>query len=189
MKLTLLSLLAFAAAFGQNYEIDAAHSAAAFTVKHMMVTNVSGKFGNLKGTVVVDEKNPANSKVDATIDVNSVNTNEAKRDGHLKSPDFFDAEKNPTMQFKSTKVYKAGKETKVEGNLTLHGVTKPVTLTITEFSPEVKHPMGGIVRGAIATTKLNRKDFGLTWNKNLDAGGVMISDEVNVTLEIEMKRS
>jgi polyisoprenoid-binding protein YceI len=154
----------------------------------MMVTNVSGKFGNLKGKVVVDEKNLAQSMVEATIDINTVNTNEAKRDGHLKSPDFFDAEKYPAMTFKSTRVYKQGNVTKVDGNLTMHGVTKPVTLTLTEFSPEVKHPNGGMVRGAIATTTINRKDFGLTYNRALDTGGVMIGDEVKVTLEIEMAR-
>ncbi len=179
------------AAFGlsaQTYQIDSSHSAANFSVKHMMVTNVSGKFASVKGTVTFDEKNLPKSAIEATIDVATVNTNDAKRDGHLKTPDFFDAAQYPTMTFKSSKFYKAGDTLKVDGSLTLHGVTKPVTLTVTELSPEVKHPMGGIVRGAIAQTKINRKDFGLTWNKALEAGGVMVSEEVNVTLEVELTR-
>jgi polyisoprenoid-binding protein YceI len=188
MKYLSLSLLGTLALSAQTYQIDSSHSSAGFSVKHMMVTNVSGKFANVKGTVVVDEKNLAKSSVEASIDVNTVNTNEGKRDAHLKTPDFFDTAKYPSMEFKSTKVYKAGSTMKIDGNLTLHGVTKPVTLTITEFSPEVKHPMGGIVRGAIATTKINRKDFGLTWNKALETGGVMVSEDVNITLEIEMTR-
>jgi polyisoprenoid-binding protein YceI len=186
-SLALLGLFA-SLSFGQTYQIDTAHSGAAFSVRHMMVTNVSGRFSNLKGSVVIDEKTPANSKVEAVIDVATVNTNEPKRDGHLKSPDFFDVAKFPTMTFQSTKVYKSGDVTKVEGNLTLHGVTKPVTLTLSEVSPEVKHPMGGLVRGATATTKISRKEFGLTWNRALEAGGVTVGDEVSITLEIEMSR-
>jgi polyisoprenoid-binding protein YceI len=186
-SLALLGLFA-SLSFGQTYQIDTAHSGAAFSVRHMMVTNVSGRFSNLKGSVVIDEKTPANSKVEAIIDVATVNTNEPKRDGHLKSPEFFDVAKFPTMTFQSTKVYKSGDVTKVEGNLTLHGVTKPVTLTLSEVSAEVKHPMGGLVRGATATTKISRKDFGLTWNRALEAGGVTVGDEVSITLEIEMSR-
>jgi polyisoprenoid-binding protein YceI len=188
MKLLLLCAVSAFALSAQHYQIDSAHSSAGFSVKHMMVTNVSGKFSNVKGAIVYDEKNLAASSVTASVDVNTVNTNESKRDAHLKAPDFFDAAKYPTMEFKSSKVYKAGGVVKVDGNLTLHGVTKPVTLTLTEISPEVKHPMGGLVRGAVATTKINRKDFGLTWNKTLETGGLMVGDEVTVTLEIEAAR-
>lgn len=188
MKLILLAAAASLALSAQTYEIDSAHSSAGFSVKHMMVTNVSGKFSNVKGNIVYNEKNLAASSVVASVDVNTVNTNESKRDAHLKAPDFFDAAKYPSMEFKSTKVYKAGNIVKVDGNLTLHGVTKPITLTLTELSPEVKHPMGGLVRGAVATTKINRKDFGLTWNKTLETGGLMVGDEVTVTLEIEAAR-
>lgn len=188
MKLMFFGALAALSLGAQTYEIDSAHSSAGFSVKHMMVTNVSGKFSNVKGSIVYNEKNLAASTVTASVDVNTVNTNESKRDAHLKAPDFFDAAKYPTMEFKSTKVYKAGNVVKVDGNLTLHGVTKPVTLTLTELSPEVKHPMGGLVRGAVATTKINRKDFGLTWNKTLETGGLMVGDEVTVTLEIEAAR-
>lgn len=188
MKSILILTLSAAAMLAQTYDIDTAHSGASFSVKHMMVTNVSGRFSNIKGKVVFDEKNLAKSSIEATVDVNTINTNEPKRDAHLKSPDFFDTEKFPTMTFKSTKVYKAGGVTKVDGTLTLHGVSKPVTLTLEELSGEVKHPMGSIVRGTVAKTKINRKEFGLGWNKALDTGGVMVSEEVAITLEIELSR-
>lgn len=188
MKAILILTVTALGALAQSYDIDSAHSGASFSVKHMMVTNVSGRFSSVKGKVVYDEKNLAKSSVEAEIDINTVNTNEPKRDGHLKSPDFFDAEKFPTMTFKSTKVYKAGGVTKVDGNLTLHGVTKPVTLTLEELSGEIKHPMGTIVRGAVAKTKINRRDFGLVWNKALDSGGVMVGEEIAITLEIEASR-
>jgi polyisoprenoid-binding protein YceI len=172
----------------QTYEIDTAHSGASFSVKHMMVTNVSGRFSNVKGKVTYDEKNLAKSAIEATLDVATVNTNDAKRDAHLKTPDFFDAEKYPTMTFKSTRFYKQGATLMIDGTLTLHGVTRPVTLTVEELSGEVKHPAGTIVRGAVAKTKINRKDYGLTYNKVLDTGGVMIGEEIAITLEIELSR-
>ena len=172
----------------QTYQIDSSHSGANFSVKHMMVTNVSGRFSNVKGAVTFDEKNLSKSSIEATVDIETINTNEPKRDAHLKSPDFFDVAKFPQMTFKSTKVYKAGGVTKADGDLTLHGVTKPVTLTLTELSGEVKHPMGTIVRGAVATTKISRKDYGLTWNKTIEAGGVVVGDEIAITLEIELSR-
>jgi polyisoprenoid-binding protein YceI len=174
--------------FGQSYQIDSAHSGASFSVKHMMVTNVSGRFSNVQGKVNFDEKNLAKSSIEASVDVTTINTNEPKRDGHLKSPDFFDVAKYPTISFASTKVYKEGGTTKVDGNLTLHGVTKPVTLTLDELSGEVKSPMGTIVRGTVARTKISRKDFGLTWNKTIETGGVVVGDEIAVTLEIELSR-
>ena len=172
----------------QTYQIDSSHSGANFSVKHMMVTNVSGRFSNLKGAVTFDEKNLSKSSIEATVDIETINTNEPKRDAHLKSPDFFDVAKFPQMTFKSTKVYKAGGVTKADGDLTLHGVTKPVTLTLTELSGEVKHPMGTIVRGAVATTRISRKDYGLTWNKTIEAGNVLVGDEIAITLEIELSR-
>ena len=172
----------------QTYQIDSSHSGANFSVKHMMVTNVSGRFSNVKGAVTFDENNLSKSSIEATVDIETINTNEPKRDAHLKSPDFFDAAKFPQMTFKSTKVYKAGGVTKADGDLTLHGVTKPVTLTLTELSGEVKHPMGTIVRGAVATTRISRKDYGLTWNKTIEAGGVVVGDEIAITLEIELSR-
>lgn len=172
----------------QTYQIDSSHSGANFSVKHMMVTNVSGRFSNVKGAVTFDEKNLSKSSIEATVDIETINTNEPKRDAHLKSPDFFGTAKFPQMTFKSTRVYKAGGVTKADGDLTLHGVTKPVTLTLTELSGEVKHPMGTIVRGAVATTRISRKDYGLTWNKTIEAGGVVVGDEIAITLEIELSR-
>lgn len=188
LKTALMISVAAAGLLAQSYEIDTAHSGASFSVKHMMVTNVSGRFSNAKGIAVYDEKNLAQSKIEAVLDVQTVNTNDAKRDAHLKSPDFFDAEKYPKMAFKSTKFYQDNGTLKIEGTLSLHGVTKPVTLTVEELSGEVKHPAGTIVRGAVAKTKINRKDFGLTWNKTLDAGGVMIGEEIAITLELELSR-
>lgn len=172
----------------QSYDIDSAHSAASFTVKHMMVTNVPGRFSNVQGKVAYDEKNLGKSSIEAVIDVTTVNTNQEKRDAHLKSPDFFDVAKYPTMTFKSTKVYKAGGVVKVDGNLTLHGVTKPVTLTLDEVSKEVKSASGTIVRGAVAKTIISRKEFGLTWNKLIETGGAVVGDEIAITLEIELSR-
>ncbi len=182
--------LAFSAVgvFAQSYDIDSAHSGASFTVKHMMVTNVSGRFSNVQGKVSFDEKNMAKSSIEATVDVATINTNEPKRDGHLKSPDFFDVAKYPTMTFKSSKVYKADGKILVDGMLSLHGVSKPVTLTLEELSPEVMPAPGKIVRGAVAKTKISRKEFGLVWNKTIETGGVVVGDEIAITLEIEATR-
>ncbi|WP_031499211.1 YceI family protein [Bryobacter aggregatus] len=172
----------------QSYQIDTAHSGASFTVKHMMVTNVTGRFSNIKGSIVYDDKDLAKSHIEASIDVDTVNTNQAKRDAHLKSADFFDVAKYPTMRFQSTKVYRTGNVFFVDGDLTLHGVTKAVTLTLSELSPEVKSPQGGFVRGGRATTKISRSAFGLKWNKTIDTGGVVVGDEIQVTLDIEATR-
>jgi polyisoprenoid-binding protein YceI len=188
IRTLLLTSLTLLAAFGQSYDIDTNHSSAGFSVKHMMVSNVSGRFGGVKGSVKLDEKNLAQSYVEATIDVTTVNTADAKRDEHLKSPDFFDVAKFNSMTFKSSKVYKAGGVMKVDGMLTLHGVAKPVTLTIGELSPEVKDPYGLLRRGAVATAVVNRRDFGLTWSKTLEAGGVVVGDEVKISLEVEFVR-
>ncbi len=186
-KIIILSTTALALA-AQSYQIDSSHSGASFRVKHMMVTNVSGRFSNLKGAVTFDEKNVGKSSIEATIDIDTINTNEPKRDAHLKSPDFFDVAKFPQMSFKSTRIYKADGVMKADGNLMLHGVIRPVTLTLTELSGEVKHPQGSIVRGAVATTRISRKDYGLTWNKTIEAGGVVVGDEIAITLEIELSR-
>jgi polyisoprenoid-binding protein YceI len=174
--------------YAQSYDIDTAHSAASFTVKHMLVTNVPGRFSNLQGKVTYDEKNLGKSSIQATIDVTTINTNQEKRDAHLKSADFFDIAKYPTMTFQSTKVYKAGSVVKVDGNLTLHGVTKLVTLSLDEVSKEVKTPSGTFVRGAVAKTTISRKEFGLTWNKMIETGGAVVGDEIAITLEIELSR-
>ncbi|MEO6950826.1 MAG: YceI family protein [Polyangia bacterium] len=188
---TLVSLSSFTAfAAPTTWDIDPAHSSAGFSVRHMMVSTVRGDFGKLTGTVTIEGTDWKTATVNASVDVSTINTREPKRDGHLKSPDFFDVAKYPTMTFKSTKVdVVAGGAVKLMGNLTIHGVTKPVTFDVQPVSKEYKHPSGQIVIGTSATTKLNRKDFGLTWNKPLEsAGGVMVGDEINVTLDLELDK-
>jgi len=179
-------LAAPALAFGATYEVDTAHSGAHFTVKHMMVANVRGDFGKVSGTVNVDEKDITKSSVDVVIDASSIDTRNASRDGHLKSPDFFDVANHPNLTFKSTKVEKADDgKLKVTGNLTIRNVTKSVVLDVEGPSAEIKGVDGSMRVGATATTKINRKDFGLNWNKALESGGVLVGDEVQVSLDFE----
>lgn len=175
-------------AFAAEYVIDSAHSAAQFSVKHMMVSNVRGAFSKVTGTANIDEKDLTKSTVEAVIDATTVNTNEPKRDEHLRSADFFDTAKYPTITFKSTKVEKAGQNLKVTGDLTLHGVTKPVVLDVEGFTSEAKDPWGNTKRGGTATTKINRKDFGLGWNSVLETGGVAVGEEVAITLDLELNK-
>ena len=179
-----LAAPAFAAA--TTYELDPAHSAAHFSVKHMMVSNVRGEISGVKGTVSLDDKSLKTSTVEVTLDVSTINTREPKRDAHLKSADFFDVAKNPTITFKSTSITAAGKEKyKVVGDLTMHGETHPATLAVTATG-SVKDMMGTPRRGFEATTKLSRKTWALTWNKALEAGGVAVGDEVTVTIDGEL---
>ena len=171
-----------------QYEIDPVHSSAQFSVRHMMVSNVRGVFTKVSGTVVYDPKNPQASSVEATIDANSIDTHALRRDDDLKSPNFLDVAKYPTLSFKSTKVEPAGDgKLRVTGGLTIHGVTKQVVLDVDGPNPEVK--MGGDVKtGASATTTIDRRDFGLTWNRVLEGGGLVVGNEIKITLEIEMGR-
>ena len=169
-----------------TYTIDGVHSVADFKVRHLMVTNVRGEFSGVSGSVQFDDANPANSKVDARIDVNTIRTRDDQRDAHLKSPDFFDVEKYPEMTFVSSKVEKNGEGYKVAGDLTIHGVTKPAVLTVEEFTGETKDPWGNTKAGVSAKTKVNRKDFGLTWNVALEAGGLMVGDDVQITLDLQL---
>lgn len=181
--LSLAPTLALAAT--SNWNIDASHSQVGFAVKHLVISNVRGEFGAYQGKLVLDEADATKSIVQATIDVNSINTKVADRDAHLKSADFFDAAKYPSITFKSTKVAKAGKDKlKVTGDLTLRGVTKPVVLDVTT-SPEVKGMYGETRRAFAATTKINRKDYGLTWNKLVEAGPA-VGDEVTIALDLEI---
>lgn len=171
-----------------EYEIDPTHSSASFTVKHMMVSNVRGEFGKIQGTASWSRPDYADAKVDVTIDAASIDTRDAKRDAHLKSADFFDVAKFPTLTFKSKRVHKgqeAGHLTLV-GDLTIHGVTREVAFDVTGPSPEMKAPWGQIRVGAEAKAKINRKDFGLLWNKALEAGGVLVGDEVNIDFAVEL---
>jgi polyisoprenoid-binding protein YceI len=170
-----------------TWDIDPAHSTVEFSVRHMMVTTVKGQFQKVKGTVQLDEKDPGKSSVEAEIEATSIDTREPKRDGHLKSAEFFDVARFPVLTFKSTKVEKAGKgKLKVTGDLTMHGVTKPVVLTVEGPSAAMKDPFGRTVRGLTATGRIDRKDWGMTWNKALDTGGVLVSDEVKLDINAEL---
>lgn len=182
LALALVPGLALAAT--SAFKIDASHSSVAFAVRHMVISQTRGQFTNVAGTVSLDEADVARSAVEATIDAASIDTAVADRDAHLKSPDFLDVARYPTLTFRSTKVARAGKDAlRVDGELTLHGVTRPVTLDVT-MTPEVKGMTGETRRGFSATTKLSRKDFGLTWNKLVEAGPA-VGDEVTVTLDLE----
>ena len=170
------------------WDIDPAHSVATFKVRHLMVSNVPGEFGKVSGVVNYDPADPSKSSVEATIDTTSITTRQEARDKHLKSPDFFDVEKFPTIIFKSKKVEKAGDgKLKITGDLTIKGVTKEVVLDVDGPMAPVTTP-NGMKSGASATTKINRQEFGVSWNKSLDGGGVVVSDEVAITIDIEMNQ-
>jgi len=169
-----------------TWKLDPAHSAAEFKVKHMMISNVKGSFSNLSGLLIEDPVDPRQSSIEASIDVSTLSTGDAQRDGHLKSADFFDVEKFPTMTFKSTLVKKIGQhEHAVTGDLTLHGVTRPVTFAVEGPSAPGKDPWGNTRIGLLATTKINRKDFGLAWNAALETGGVLVGEDVSITLDVQ----
>jgi polyisoprenoid-binding protein YceI len=185
-----LLLGASAVAFAGNWEVDSGHSRVGFAVRHMMIATVHGTFGKYTGTVALDDGDVTKSKVHLDIDVGSIATQNDKRDSDLKSPLFFDVARFPTITFDSTKVEKRGAHgLSVAGNLTIKGVTKPVVLTVADLSGDVKDPFGAIRRGATATAKINRKDFGLTWNKPLETGGVVLGDEVALELDVELKKA
>jgi polyisoprenoid-binding protein YceI len=169
-----------------TWNIDPVHSHAEFKVKHMMISNVKGEFKGIQGTLKLNGADITQSEVGVSIDASTVNTGEAQRDGHLKSADFFDAEKFPVLSFKSTGVVK-GKEgvIKVKGDLTIHGVTRSVELEVEGPSAPMKDPWGNTRIGLAADTRINRKDFGLTWNSALETGGILVGEEVNITLDIQ----
>jgi polyisoprenoid-binding protein YceI len=171
------------------YTIDPAHSTAGFKVRHMMVANVRGEFSGVGGTVLYDAENPDNGKIDATIDATTIHTRDDQRDAHLKSADFLDVAKYPTITFVSKKIKKTGDdEYKVTGDLAIHGVTREVVLDVEAAGSEVKDPWGNIKSGATATTKIKRSDYGLTWNAALETGGVLVGDDVQISLELELLR-
>lgn len=184
----LASLVAPSLANASTWEVDSSHSAASFSVRHLMISNVRGELGKVTGTVNVDDKDITKSTVEATIEMAGINTRDAKRDEHLRSPDFFDVAKFPNLTFKSTKVEKAGAGLKVTGNLTIHGVTKEVVLNVEGPAPATKDPWGNTKSGFTATAKINRKDFGVTWNKSIDGGGVVVGEEVSVTIDLEVNK-
>lgn len=189
---SLLAVIAVAlpgSAFAADYVIDPSHTSVGFTVRHLMVSKVRGSFEKVSGTVKYDPNEPEKIVIDATIDAASINTREAKRDEHLRSPDFFDVAKHPTLTFKSKKAKVLGKgKLEVIGDLTIRGVTKEVTLQVEGLDQEIKDPWGNVRRGATATTRINRKDFGLAWNQVLETGGVMVGEDVDIQIDVELIR-
>ncbi len=188
--LTIAALLAAAAAPAyakpSTWNIDGAHSAAEFVVQHMGLSNVRGQFTKLSGTVTWDPENPTASVVEATVDATTIDTHEEKRDMHLKSPDFFDVAKFPTITFKSKKVAKKGKQLEVTGDFTMHGVTKEVTFLVEPPSKQVKDPWGNTRSAATGVAKLNRTDYGLKWNKVIEGGGNLVGEDVAIGISLEL---
>lgn len=168
-----------------TFNIDGAHSTVGFKVRHLVVSTVSGKFGKFSGTIDFDAAKPEALKIDATIDATSIDTGNADRDGHLKSPDFFNVEQFPTLTFKSKKAVKKGGKLKVTGDLTLHGVTKEVVLDVTGLGKQVTDPWGNTKIGAEGTTVIDRQDFKLNWSNKTKTGEAVVSDKVTIVLEIE----
>ena len=172
-----------------TYQIDPAHASAQFKVRHMMIANVKGEFHKISGTATFDPANPGASSVEATIDVASISTRDQQRDADLKSPNFFDVEKYPTITFKSKKVTATGGDSfTVVGDLTIHGVTREVDLNVEELTEETKDPWGNLRRGATAKTRIHRKDFGMSFNVALEAGGFLVGEEVDLTIDVELIR-
>jgi polyisoprenoid-binding protein YceI len=177
------------AAANSTWKVDPQHSAAQFSVRHLAISTVRGQFKNVTGTVTLDDSDITKSNVEVTIDTTTVDTGEAKRDGHLKSPDFFDVARYPTMAFRSKKVEQAGAgKLKVTGDLTIHGVTKEVILDVEGPTASVKDPWGNQRAAVTATTKINRLEFGVKWNATMDNGGVVVGDEVPITIDVEMTK-
>jgi polyisoprenoid-binding protein YceI len=169
-----------------TWKIDPAHTVAEFKVKHMMISNVKGHFPKVTGTLVRNESDHSQSRVDVEIDASSIETRDPQRDAHLKSADFFHVEQFPTLSFKSTRVSPAGDgELSVEGDLTIRGVTRKVKLAVEGPTPATKDPWGNTRIAVSAITKINRKDFGLTWNAALETGGILVGEEVTITIEAE----
>ena len=168
------------------WKIDPAHSNAQFSVRHLMISNVKGEFTRVSGQALLDPSNPESLSVDATIDVSTINTREPDRDTHLKSPDFFDVAKYPTLTFKSKGAIAGPDGLKVTGDLTIHGTTREVTIEVDGPTPPLKDPWGNTRLGASASAKINRKDFGLVWNQALETGGVLVGDEVRINLDGEL---
>jgi polyisoprenoid-binding protein YceI len=170
-----------------NWHIDPLHSSAQFSVRHMMISTVRGHFGGVKGAVMLDDKNPANDTVEATIDCTTINTGEAKRDSDLKGEEFFDVKKYPVMKFKSKRVEVAGAgKLKVTGDLTINAITRQVVLDLDEPTPPIKDTLNHIKVGVQGTTRVSRKAFGILYNPVMETGGVAVSDEVAIELDIEL---
>ncbi|MGH9586860.1 MAG: YceI family protein [Acidobacteriaceae bacterium] len=170
-----------------TWTIDPVHSVAEFKVKHMMVSNVKGQFTGVSGTLTLNEGDITGSRVEATIDASTITTRDVQRDTHLRSAEFLDVDKFPTLTFHSTSVNRKGEGLlEVSGPLTIHGVTRDATFKVEGPTPETPDPWGKTRRGLSAQTKFSRKDFGLVWNATLETGGVLVGDEVSITLDVEL---
>lgn len=188
----LLLVAVFAtASMSESWSVDPVHSIVEFSVRHLVISKVKGRFGEFEGTVSFDGKSPAGGSVELTVQVASIDTDDEDRDTHLKGPDFFDAENNPTMVFKSKKVVVGDGESgefKLIGDLTIRGTTKEVTFDC-ELHGVVNDPWGNTKAGFSASTVINRQDFGLKWSKTLEAGGLLLGNEVTIVLELELLKA
>jgi polyisoprenoid-binding protein YceI len=170
-----------------QWQIDPAHSAAHFSVRHLMISNVRGEFSKVSGSAVLDPSDPTKSTVEVSIDTTSIDTRELQRDEHLRSADFFDVANHPAITFRSKKIAPAGPERfKVTGDLTIRGVTREVTFDLEGPTPPIKDPWGNVRAGVTASAKINRKDFGLVWNALTETGGVVVGDQVSITFDAEL---
>jgi polyisoprenoid-binding protein YceI len=184
-----LALALPAAGSAATWEADVGHSTVQFAVRHLMISTVRGEFHTFAVRATGDPANPAGATVEATIDAKTIDTRHEKRDAHLRNADFLDVEKFPTITFKSTKIEKAGEgKAKVTGDLTLHGVTKPVVLDVEGPTAVIKDPWGNTKVGARATARINRKDFGIDWNKAMDGGGILVGEEIDITIDVEAQK-
>jgi polyisoprenoid-binding protein YceI len=173
-----------------TWNLDPVHSVAEFKVKHMMISNVKGQFTGVSGVLTLDEAEPTQSRVEANIDASTINTRDPQRDTHLKSAEFLDVEKYPSLTFTSTSVKRTGPdEGTVTGNLTIHGVTREVVFQVEGPTQPSKDPWGNLRVGVSATTKISRKEFGLTWNATLETGGILVGDEVTITLDVQFVKA
>jgi polyisoprenoid-binding protein YceI len=169
-----------------TWEVDPVHSTVGFAIRHMMISTVRGHFRTFTATATGDPAAPTAATIEATIDATTIDTANEKRDTHLKAADFLDVEKFPTIAFKSKKIESAGPgKVKVTGDLTLHGVTKQVVVDVEGPTPTIKDPMGNTKAGAHATARINRKDFGIVWNKAMDGGGIVLGEEIDISIDIE----
>ena len=190
LAVTVITVLGTGTSHAATFEIDPVHTHVQFAVRHMMVANVRGVFGKVSGKVTLDEADPTQSSVEATIDTASIDTRDAKRDEHLRSPDFLDVAKHPTITFKSKRVTKiADNKFQAVGDLTLRGVTKEVTLEVEGAPRPINDPFGKLRLGGVARTKIDRKDFGITWSKTLDGGGLVVGDEIDITIDVELTKA
>ncbi len=173
-----------------TWNIDPIHSHAQFKVKHMMISNVKGEFTAVTGKLELNDADITKSRIEASVDATTINTRDAQRDAHLKSADFFDVEKFPTLTFKSTRISKRGDgELSVSGDLSIHGVTRNVEFEVEGLSAPMKDPWGNTRIGLSTTTRINRKDFGLTWNATLETGGILVGDDVTLTLDVQFVKA